>query len=703
MTASSRVPEQRQDRLGARLAGLVRVPAKLDLATQGRARAAYNLLLASFLGAVLIAVVAYDDPSFPFCVILTPVTLIHLGLVRAGWVRFAAVSFTTSVLAVITAAMLYTGGLSLEGGFGFTLLVLINGLVLQSGRAALFTALAGGIASIGIVMLEQNGVIPGTRVQSSLEREITILAGLIISTALVTVAAKAYNRSRDEALRTEAQLADLVRAAPDAMVTLYTSGDIEALNPAAERLTGLDAGNSAGLHFARLLPAQDRREFAEIVQRVGAGQGPLLREFFIRPRGDETPIPVEARATRTRGRDDEPRIHLSLRDLTELKATEAERRLLEDRLQQSQRLEALGRLSGGIAHDFNNYLTVILGNATCADPNDPTDTELALAEVTEAATRAAQLTSQLLTFGRLQPAGAGGLEVNSRIHDSEQVLRLLVGDGITLKFDYSPLPLWCRVDPIQFDQVILNLVSNARDASPDNGEISLTVTQTEAPCAGAAGLPPGDYLTIAVRDHGRGISPEVERHLFEPFFTTKEPGNGTGLGLSTVHGVVTKSGGGVVVDTAPGRGSCFRVFLPRSPIPGPTQSNTDTTPERPTGRRVLLVEDDDAVRGLLVRVLRQNGHEVVEARNGKEALARLRSDVAFDVVVTDASMPQMSGPGLIDALEDLAPELPVILISGNPNPMIDGRDWRKNVTFLPKPFAPDTLLAAISDNEANDA
>ena len=380
---------------------------------------------------------------------------------------------------------------------------------------------------------------------------------------------------------------------------------------------------------------------------------------------------------------------------------ETERRRLEAQLAESQRLESVGRLAGGVAHDFNNLLTVVLcctegmrEDLASGRPVDREDVE----GIGVAGERARDLTRQLLAFARKQIVAPEVLDLNAIVGASERLLRRVLGEDVTLSTRLSP-GLWrVRCDPAQVEQVILNLAVNARDAMPDGGR--LQIETANVPAGGLPRLPDlagADWVRLTVRDSGTGMSPEVKAHLFEPFFTTKPTGQGTGLGLATVYGIVKQSGGQIHVESDPARGTGFDVLLPRlmeEDVAAP--GRVDGGAAR-FGGNVLLVEDDAGVREVAARALREGGFQVLDAGGAGDAMElATRSPGPVDVLVTDVVMPGMNGKALADELRRRRPALKVLFVSGYPDDII-GRHGvlDPGVEILPKPFTPAALVARV--------
>ncbi len=382
-----------------------------------------------------------------------------------------------------------------------------------------------------------------------------------------------------------------------------------------------------------------------------------------------------------------------------------EQRALEEEARQARKMETAGRLAGGIAHDFNNLLTAILGTAEILLGDlPPGSTAYAdIEEIKRAATRAANLTRQLLAFSRRQVLQPRVLDLNSLVSGIERMLTRLIGEHIEL----AALPasaLWpVRADPGQLEQVLVNLCVNARDAMPTGGRLTIETANLSFRGAGhgpESVMPAGDYVLLTVRDTGTGMDDETLRHLFEPFFTTKAPGKGTGLGLATVYGIVKQSGGFIYADSAPGQGSVFRVYLPR--VLGAVDAPDPLANVPLTGRgegTLLLVEDEEGVRRLARRVLEAVGYRVFEAPNGDEALRLARQwSGPLDLVVTDVIMPGMSGQELSVRLRELRPGLRILYVSGyTDDAILQHGNLLPNTAFLQKPFSPASLVARVRD------
>ena len=389
---------------------------------------------------------------------------------------------------------------------------------------------------------------------------------------------------------------------------------------------------------------------------------------------------------------------------------------LEDRLDQAQRLQAVGELAGGIAHDFNNLLTAILGAAddlklrgaadgpqqrssTAADQED-------LAQIRQSAERGAALVRHLLAFSRRQTLQPRVLALNESVRATGGLLRRLLGAAVTLTLDLEEPGRQIRIDPTQLDQVLMNLAVNARNAMPEGGHLSITgghrLVLRPEPFGGDL-LPAGRYATLSVADTGKGIPPDVLPRIFEPFFTTRRDAGGTGLGLSTVHGIVRQSGGFMSVRSTQGIGTVFEILLPRYEDPAIWQPEPvlepAPPPRMPVSRTVLLVDDEAPVRRLAERVLTRAGWNVVAAPSSEDALDMVEAGdlgPALGCVVSDVTMPGMDGPALVRHLRQTWPSLPAVLMSGYADASLRKTLSESDIAFLPKPFAMTDLTRALA-------
>jgi NO-binding membrane sensor protein with MHYT domain/CheY-like chemotaxis protein len=375
----------------------------------------------------------------------------------------------------------------------------------------------------------------------------------------------------------------------------------------------------------------------------------------------------------------------------------------EERRREAQKLEAIGQLAGGIAHDFNNILTAINNYAAFVAASLPSDApeQADLAGIREAADRAAALTAQLLAFGRRQIVQPVVLDLREVLGEAGRLLRRLIGENIKVEVEAAPLLGPVLADRAQLIQVVLNLAINARDAMANGGTLTIEAREVRLSDDYARihlGVDPGRYVELAVTDTGHGMTPDVKARIFEPFFTTKPRGVGTGLGLSTVFGIVKQSGGHIYVYSEPSRGTTVKVYLPRaSGAPAAADPRQELRPE-PGRETVLVVEDDASIRGLVERVLERRGYTVLAAASPHEAVALAgEHHRPIDLLLTDVMLPEMSGPDLARIITASQPGLPVIYMSGYTDTTVRGGQLDPGATFLPKPFGPEFLLRKIRE------
>ena len=381
-------------------------------------------------------------------------------------------------------------------------------------------------------------------------------------------------------------------------------------------------------------------------------------------------------------------------------AVRRERRQLQHQLLQAQKLEAIGRLAGGVAHDFNNVLTAILGSTELLLLDTPAGVAAReeLEIVRDAATRAQELIRQLLAFSARQVLQPAVVDLNALVESLGRMLRRLIGEDVTLTTAPGAGLGAVRVDPGQIEQVLVNLAVNARDAMPDGGR--LTIGASNADVVDSGNVPRGRYVVLQVTDTGVGMTPEILARVFEPFFTTKERGKGTGLGLATVYGIVQQSGGHVEVDSAPGAGTTFRIYLPRveAPVEAPPEAAPVTAPEEGS-ETVLVAEDERLVRVLVRKTLTQAGYRVLEAGGGEEALRlAARHDGTIHLLVTDVVMPGMSGRELMRRLAEVRPNVKVLYMSGYSDEAVERHGvLDPGTAFMQKPFTPSVLARRVRE------
>jgi two-component system cell cycle sensor histidine kinase/response regulator CckA len=477
--------------------------------------------------------------------------------------------------------------------------------------------------------------------------------------------------------------------------------ELEYISPAIATITGYrpeDFYSDAELVFSLVEP-DDHDRFR--VSWWEPGPEPLVVRWC---RADGQPAWTEQRAVGIRdGSGTVVAVEGILRDITEQTLAERQRQQLEQQLRQSERLESLGQLAGGIAHDFNNLLAVISGYAdlvsSALSAADPLRADLD--GISNAARRGADLTRQLLLFSRLEPSAPETLDLNAVVADTEQLLRRTIGEDIEFVTLLEPGLYPVTIDHTKLEQVILNLVVNARAAMPDGGRLTIATANVDPPVGIGPGSGPGTgsvgesgrLVRLTVTDTGTGMVPGVAEHVFDPFFTTKGPGKGTGLGLATVYGVVREAAGDIRLWTEPGKGTAFEIYLPGALTAATAAAAPPGPPAPGNGEVILLVEDEDVVREITRRMLTNSGYQVVEAATPADALTVYAATRRVDAVLTDALMPGMSGAALIEHFHRTRPDLPTLLMSGYTAGSLPSRQSLPNgVPFIRKPFTAVSLL-----------
>ncbi|GAB1693334.1 PAS domain S-box protein [Krasilnikovia sp. M28-CT-15] len=496
----------------------------------------------------------------------------------------------------------------------------------------------------------------------------------------------------------ESTLAAIVHSTQDAVITTDLDGTIVTWNEGATRQYGWSAEEAIGREIALVYPPDQLAGLPETMAtlREGGSIGVLEARRVCR---DGTTVDVSVSMSPIRDRRGQVvAIACIERDVTVLKRAEEQRRQIMERSALAERLESLGQLAGGIAHDFNNllainlnYLDFVLEQTTDADAHQDLTRARASAE------RARELTRQLLLFARQEPGDSEIIDLDAVIEDARALLGRTIGGHIELIARPSPQPLSIRADWGRMEQILLNLVINARDAMPDGGTVSIeaSAVQLDDDPDRLPPLPAGPYAQLQVSDTGIGMTPEVAARIFEPFFTTKAKQHGTGLGLATVYAIVTEAGGDISVSSEPGIGTTFRILLPAVTADTAAQGDAATAVGGNVGRRILVVEDDAEVRRITVRILEGEGYQVSQAEHGRAALERIQRR-PFDLLLTDVIMPEMSGSRLAETVRIQYPGVRILLISGYSEEtakvqhlVLDG------IPLIHKPFTADELLDAV--------
>jgi two-component system cell cycle sensor histidine kinase/response regulator CckA len=503
----------------------------------------------------------------------------------------------------------------------------------------------------------------------------------------------------EQAVReSEARYRDLFDNASDLVCTTALDGTFLYVNRAWHRAIGTSDEVLAGSSFLDLVHPDSLERYRDVVARAEAGET-LGRVELILLTTAGTPLTLEGNISCTATDGGPARLRGIYRDVTE-------RKRVEEQLRRAERMQAAGRLAGGVAHEVNNMMTGVIGFSEfllrSLDAPDPRRAEVT--EIIKAGTRAADVTRQLLAFTGQQFLRPEVLPVNGVVQDLDKMLRRVLGEDHVLEMVLAPDAGEIRIDRGQLEQVLVNLMLNARDALVGRGRVTIATRPTVLDDAyaqqhGGVGIPPGDYVQLTVSDTGLGMDRETQARIFEPFFTTKAIGQGTGLGLSTVYGIVKQSDGFVWVYSEPGLGTTFKIYLPRVGV-GWTMPATDQRGASDGGgsETILIVEDEEMVRSLASRGLREQGYTVIEARHGTDALRQLEFQSEVDLVISDVVMPEMGGRELGQRLATLRPLLPVLYMSGYTGEDVIQRGLLEpGAPFQQKPFAPEGLARKVRE------
>jgi PAS domain S-box-containing protein len=508
----------------------------------------------------------------------------------------------------------------------------------------------------------------------------------------------AEHRRTEAALReSEAQQRELFENANDIIYTLDLAGNFTSLNSMGERISGYTRDEARTLHIRRMVAPEYQGLIPQLLVRQRHGVDTTTCELEIVAKdGRRVGLEVNSRRVYQYGK---------LVGVQGIARDVSERKYLEQQLQQSQKMEAIGRLAGGVAHDFNNLLTVITGYSDLLLERFRGQKLICqgIDVIKQAGERATVLTRQLLAFSRKQVLQPQRLNLNTVVADSTQILRRLIGEDIELVTVSDPDLGQVHADPGQIEQVIMNLAVNARDAMPQGGDLTIETANIyldEEYARRHVSVQAGPYVLLVVSDTGCGMDVATQARIFEPFFTTKAPGEGTGLGLSTVYGIVQQSGGSVWVYSEQGQGTAFKIYLPRLEEPAGCREPPPLQSALPRGSEtVLVVEDEEMVRKLACELLRMQNYTVLAAANAIEALQLCEAyPKPIHLILTDVVLPRMSGPELIHRLVRLRPELRVVYMSGyTDNAVVRHGLLHTKVPFLQKPFTLNTLVRKVRE------
>lgn len=569
-------------------------------------------------------------------------------------------------------------GLSSTAAINYLLVTVTAGVVV-SGRAALVC----GVASAALILLVALG--EGAGWLDPVPRDVPVITSAIGRALQVGVVAiflwmtarnlrrsiQRLNESRRRAEQNEERVAELVRESPEGMITLDLDGTVRSANPAACEMLGLGEEEVVGRAIRSLLGEPGGDPWTELFE----GSAPARLELRRGEGADAALLEVSPRvAVRADGK---PIVHATLRDVTAERRREAERQALQEQLMRTDRLDSVGRLAGGMAHDFNNLLTAIAATAELVAPSVHGDeARKDVAEISALCVRGSDLTRQLLSFARPQALETTRLDLGALVEQLCPMLERLLSERVTLEVETESV--WVEASRAQLERVVVNLVVNAQDAMPRGGVVRVGVRGQDDVRA-----------LLSVRDEGVGMDEETQTRIFDPFFTTKEEGEGTGLGLATVHGIVTRAGGHVSASPREGGGTCFQVLLPTTDHPARDSAPpADALGVEWKGKRVLVVDDQVGVGELVARVLSRVGCETQYVREPFDAIALVNGGREFDLLVTDVVMPRLSGPELARRLRSLIPGLRVLMMTGYAQ-----EEDLTGERVLPKPFSPAQLRA----------
>ncbi len=688
-------------RLRARAASILRYPHSSDpadrLSTHLLARI-IDLLLGAFVlfTAAIVLGAERAPPQYGWTLPGGFLLLCALRLlIRRGHVRVAARILCVAGWATVAMDLPIHGPNTVSVG-GFVLLILIGGLTLGPGAAI---ALAAATVALFVAELLHLVAPRPFAAPSSEVKLVHYVTQLALAAILVAWWSMQTRRLLRDLRASEARRTLLLEESPDAIASTDASGIITFQNRAAEQILGYAASEVVGLPFDEYPGATetDRDRLRKRVATLLAGGTVPVREVSMVHRdGKEVLVEVRSVALHEDGRV--VGVMTIQRDMTARRQAEIERASLQEQLVTAQRMEAVGRVAGGIAHDFNNMLTVIQAAAE-ALARDPVHDRVALYDIREAATKGASLTRQLLTFSRREISQPRRTDVNRSIAELRPMLARVLGNGITVEAHLAPDAPSVLIDPGQLDQVLVNLAVNARDAMPDGGTFTVSTEAREG-----SGEEPS-IVAITVSDTGCGMDAATLAKAFEPFFTTKGE-QGTGLGLAVVHGVIHQAGGTVSCESAPGRGTTFRLLLPSAASGAAEPASTSTLEVRRQlqSRRVVLIDDDPLVRRAVARTLERAG-VVVDALPSATDIADIAARLNdADALITDVVMPGVTGPDLVDELRRRQCQKPVIFISGYADHELVERVRRSpNSTLVTKPFTAEAIVGRLDQLRAKSA
>ena len=608
------------------------------------------------------------------------------AIAAGGRARLGVILTLLAVWVEVHAGLLIAPSFPSPGLLVAPVLVTGSGLLLGQ-RAALTVAFASLITSTPLYLM---GLMRAGAAfsRSDLYWLAVHAAGTLAAWGMIAISLAALQRMVRAVRHKEGELADMIEFAPDGIIVLDAHDRVRLVNPAAERLLGLTASECSGQLFDETIHAAGGSINADSTPSGATGADATRAYTFTSPVRATRYVDI---AWRTLGHD---RRQLVMRDVSERVCAEQARREAEAQLAHTQRLEAIGMLAGGVAHDFNNVLTTIAGSAHLLRDEDDTEQRVALLDDIEGAQeRGATLTRQLLAFARREVVTPEVLDLGALVTDAQRLLQRLAGERIPISCDVAP-HVHLRADVSQLEQVLANLITNARDAMPDGGTCTMIVREHTDPDGTR-------WARVRVSDTGVGMDARTAARAFEPFFTTKPRGHGTGLGLASVHGIVLQNGGRTHIESAPGAGTSLVLDFPfvDAPLEAPRHRLSIAPLEERGIGNVLVADDDDGTRAVVGRILQRAGYRVHLVPDGVQALRQLESDPsAYDLLVTDVVMPGLTGPQLASRVRAQQPTLPILFMSGYPEDAIDELERLTDSTgFLSKPFSGSELTQRVAE------
>ncbi|GIF16014.1 hybrid sensor histidine kinase/response regulator [Actinoplanes teichomyceticus] len=591
-------------------------------------------------------------------------------------------SYVTVAVASVTVLAAVAAALPADA-LGFGMVAVAPALAAPAASPAAVLAVGGYALAAGFAVSSWQGLL-GTGAQ--IDRMLLTICSTVVCWLLARHHRRALRVATDAATARE-MFAAVAEQSTDAIITCTLDGTVTAWNGGAERIYGWSAGEAVGQRCADLLPPESVGVLEDVLARLAHGEQVHLEQAD-RVRADGTPFLVSVTVWPIR---DENGVVVAAaateRDVTE------ERRA-QERSARAARLESLGQLAGGIAHDFNNLLAIILNHADFLAEEVSGQAAEDVTRIRGAADRAKALTGQLLVFAKREPTRVEILDLNRVVAEAGELLERTIGENIRLVCHPGPGCMPVRANRGRLDQILLNLVINARDAMPDGGVVVVETDWLNLDERSSSGLPPGRYVRLTVSDTGTGMTAEVRDRLFEPFFTTKPPDRGTGLGLATVYGIVDEAGGTIGVESAPGCGTTFRILLPSAATAETAGHDPAAGPAPGHGELILVVEDDEFVRDLVVRILRDNGYRAAALED--PLLDDDLSDVSL--IIFDVVLRGRSGPALAEQVRSRRPDLRVLFMSGYSDVEVR-REYHlgPDARIVQKPFTAAELLAGVGE------